>query len=196
MIIERTEQTPGGSPTPSDQELVARTLQGDRDAFGTLVQRYRELAIGVAYRICGNAALAEDVAQDAFIRVWQKLSSFCPEGNFRGWLCRITANLTIDALRRQKPTANVDDLALVAPGMSPESHAAREEQAAVVRAALMRLPLISRTVLVLREYQSLSYQEIADALDIPLGTVRSRLNDARRRLRAELAPYLELNREE
>ena len=179
----------------SDKELVAQSLransaEGASAAFGKLVLRYRRLAISVAYRICGDAALAEDVAQDAFVRVWSRLSEFRPDGNFKAWLTRITANMTIDAVRRRRPQVDIEDLALEAPGQGPESAAVSSERAGVVRAALMRLPVQSRTILVLREYQSLSYQEIADTLDVPLGTVKSRLSDARRRLKAELAGYM------
>jgi RNA polymerase sigma-70 factor (ECF subfamily) len=180
-----------GAVAPSDNDLVARSLRGDTDAFGTLVLRYREMVIGVAYRLCGDAALAEDVAQETFIRVWDKLSTFRPEGNFRAWLARIATNLTIDALRRRKPVVDIADLAIAASGQEPETVVLKGERAAAVREALMQLPLHSRMVLVLREYEALSYQEIADALDIPLGTVKSRLNDARRRLKAELAGYIE-----
>lgn len=189
-----------GAAAPSDNELIAQSLQrgtgdlsstdGPSAAFGTLVLRYRKLVLSVAYRLCGDAALAEDIAQDTFVRVWDRLADYKPSGNFRAWLVRIAANLTIDALRKHKPVADIEDLSLVAPGPGPEAAAVSGERAAAVRAALMRLPVQSRAVLVLREYDSLSYQEIADALDIPLGTVKSRLNDARRRLKAELAGYM------
>ena len=184
----------------SDDELIARSLRGDTAegasaAFGTLVLRYRKLVIGVSYRVCGDAALAEDIAQDTFIRVWDKLSSYRPGGNFRAWLVRIATNMTIDALRRQKPVVDITDLPLVARSPEPESAVLTREREAAVRAALMRLPVQSRTVLVLREYQGFSYQEIADALDVPLGTVKSRLSDARRRLKAELAGYMGLESE-
>jgi RNA polymerase sigma-70 factor (ECF subfamily) len=152
--------------------------------------RYQKLAISVAYRVCGDAALAEDVAQDAFVRVWSRLSEFRPDGNFRAWLMRITTNMAIDAVRRRRPQVDIEDLPLEAPEQGPESAAVSSERAGAVRAALMRLPVQSRTILVLREYQSLSYQEIADVLDVPLGTVKSRLSDARRRLKAELIGYL------
>jgi RNA polymerase sigma-70 factor (ECF subfamily) len=175
----------------SDEELVARSLGGDTEAFGVLVLRYRAVVTGVAYRIAGDAALADDVAQETFIRLWSKLAAFRPEGNLKGWVCRIAANLTIDALRRQKPTTDISQLALAAGGKGPEGAVLSSERATQVRAALMRLPVDSRTVLVLREYEGLSYQEIADALRVPLGTVKSRLNDARRRLKDELCAYLE-----
>ena len=191
MMCRETEGAVNESTERSDNELIEESLHGDTGAFGALVLRYHKVVIAVAYRICGDGALAEDVAQDTFIRVWDRLSSFRPEGNFRGWICRIAANLTVDVLRRRKPTAELSEGALEADTEGPEATALRNERAAAVQAALMRLPLHSRTALVLREYEGLSYREIADTLDIPLGTVKSRLNDARRRLQAELNPFLE-----
>lgn len=190
-MYRKTEGVVSESTARSDNELIEESLHGDTRAFAILVLRYHRVVITVAYRICGDGALAEDVAQDTFIRVWDRLSSFRPEGNFRGWICRIAANLTVDALRRRKPTAELLDTAVEAAVEGPEATALRNERAAAVRAALMRLPLHSRTALVLQEYEGLSYQEIADTLDIPLGTVKSRLSDARRRLQAALNPYLE-----
>ncbi|MBN1934398.1 MAG: sigma-70 family RNA polymerase sigma factor [Anaerolineae bacterium] len=148
--------------------------------------RYQQIAISVAYRICGDPATAEDVAQLTFIRIWEKLGTYRPDGSFRGWLCRIAANLTVDTLRKQKPTADIDDLALADPGQGPERATVQQERAAAVRAALMRLPTHTRAALVLREYEGFSYHEIADALNVPLGTVKSRINDARRRLQEDL----------
>lgn len=190
-MIERTNRQRENLSTLPDGELVSRSLDGDRDAFATLVLRYRTLVIGVAYRICGNASLAEDIAQETFIRVWAKLTTFRPEGSFKGWLCRIAANLTIDALRRQKPTTDIEEISAVASDKEPEPAVLSSEQAVAVRSALLRLPVQSRTILVLREYENLSYQEMSDVLDIPLGTVKSRLSDARRRLKAELSAYME-----
>ena len=190
-MIKKARRMAEDPSARSDAELLATSVRGDRDAFGTLILRYRTLVIGVAYRICGDATLAEDIAQETFIRVWSKLSTFRPRGSFRGWLCRIAANMTIDAVRKRKPATDIASTNLVALDAGPEAAVLRAERAGAVRAALMRLPLHGRTVLVLREYEGLSYQEIADALSIPLGTVKSRINDARRRLRAELSEYLE-----
>jgi RNA polymerase sigma-70 factor (ECF subfamily) len=177
--------------TRTDNELVAASLSGDASAFGLLVVRYRRLAIGVAYRMCGDAALAEDIAQDTFVRVWDRLHTYRPQGSFRGWMCRIATNLTIDALRRQRPTVDVEKVSLEATSGRPEANALRDERAHAVRSAIAGLPEQTRAALVLREYEGLSYQEIADVLDVPIGTVKSRLNDARRRLRVALASYME-----
>jgi RNA polymerase sigma-70 factor (ECF subfamily) len=175
-----------------EQELIAASLGGDRGAFGALVLRYRKLVLGVAYRICGDGDLAEDVAQETFVRAWEKLGTFRLEGNWGGWICRIASNLTVDALRRQRPSTDLASVSVVAPGQRPESHVLRDERVAAVRSAILHLPVHLRVALVLREYEGLSYAEIAQSLDIPLGTVKSRLNDARRRLSEELAPYMEV----
>jgi RNA polymerase sigma-70 factor (ECF subfamily) len=179
------------SPLHPDQELIAASMDGDRSAFGALVLRYRRLVFGIAYRMCADEGLADDVAQETFVRAWEKLGSFRPEGNWRGWICRIASNLTIDALRRQQPRVDIAALSLPASGQGPESHVLRDERTAAVRSAILRLPVHARVALVLREYEGMTYAEIAEALDIPLGTVKSRLNDARRRLGEELAPYME-----
>ncbi len=179
------------APHP-DQELIAASLSGDRSAFGALVLRYRELVLSVAYRTCGDRALAEDIAQETFVRAWEKLDTFRLEGNWRGWICRIASNLTVDALRRQKPSVDITLVSPSSPDGQPERQLLETERAGAVRAAILKLPVHVRSALVLREYEGLSYAEIAEALDIPIGTVKSRLNDARRRLSRELAPYMEV----
>jgi RNA polymerase sigma-70 factor (ECF subfamily) len=104
---------------------------------------------------------------------------------------RIATNAALDMLRRERKTVNVDDVALASPGEGPEVMVEKGERGTRVKQAVLALPEASRAVLVLREYEGLSYKEIADALGIPIGTVMSRLNYARNRLRKSLAPYLE-----
>jgi RNA polymerase sigma-70 factor (ECF subfamily) len=178
-------------PGEIDHNLVARAQQGDREAFGELVRRHREGVINVVYRMCGDAALAEDAAQEAFIRAWRHLAGYQPRSPFRNWVYRIAANAALDVLRREKATTGIDDAPVAAPGPGPEAALIEHERAERVRQAVLALPPASRAVLVLREYEGLSYQEIAYTLDIPLGTVMSRLNYARSRMREALAAYLE-----
>ncbi len=142
--------------------------------------------------MCGDVNLAEDAAQEAFIRAWQHLPSYRPRSPFRNWVYRIATNVALDALRREKETVDVDALPLAAPGAGPEAAVEGKERGEWVRQAVLALPPASRTALVLREYEGLSYREIADTLGIPIGTVMSRLNYARTRLRESLAPYLEV----
>jgi RNA polymerase sigma-70 factor (ECF subfamily) len=141
--------------------------------------------------MCGEAQVAEDAAQEAFIRAWLKLSAFKPQASFRSWLYRIALNAALDILRR-KTEANLDEektsfLADTTPG--PEAALLAKEQAGRVQSAVQALPEAARAVVVLREYGGLSYQEISDVLEIPMGTVMSRLNYARDKLRKTLEWY-------
>lgn len=177
----------------SDLELIALAQQGDRLAFGELVGRYRERVIGVVYRMCGDVQLAEDAAQDAFMRAWQQLPRYQPRAPFHSWLYRIALNRAVDLLRADRETVDVEDLPLVAPDLGPEAAAERNALHKQVRQAVLALPKASRAVLILREYEGLAYKEIAETLEIPLGTVMSRLAYARGRLREQLGPWLEEN---
>jgi len=181
-----------GQPAETELELIAKAQQGDRQAFGELVRRHREKAINVVYRMCGDANLAEDAAQEAFIRAWQHLPNYRPRSPFRNWVYRIATNVATDLIRRERETVDVDTLSLVSSDEGPEAAVERGERGERVRQAVLALPPASRAVLVLREYEGLSYREIADTLGVPIGTVMSRLNYARNRLRESLAPYLEV----
>ena len=181
-----------GQPAETELELIAKAQQGDRQAFGELVRRHREGVINVVYRMCGNANLAEDSAQEAFIRAWQHLPNYRPRSAFRNWVYRIATNAATDLMRRERETVDVDTLSLASSDEGPEAMVERGERGERVRQAVLALPPASRAVLVLREYEGLSYREIADTLGIPIGTVMSRLSYARNRLRQSLAPYLEV----
>ena len=174
-----------------ESSLITQAQQGDRDAFAELVYRHRAGAINVVYRMCGDGNLAEDAAQVAFIRAWQNLPKFQPRAAFRSWLYRIAINAARDMLRREKPGVDIDDLSLASPANKVEAHVEQRERARRVRQAVLSLPEASRAALVLREYEGLSYQEIAETLDISTGTVMSRLNYARCRLAEMLNPMLE-----
>ena len=146
----------------------------------------------MVYRMCGDVQLAEDAAQEAFIRAWQKLPGYQPRSPFRNWLYRIATNVALDTLRRERETVDLDDVPLQNPHAGPESAVENAEQAELVRAAVLALPPASRAVLVLREYEGLSYRQIAETRGIPLGTVMSRLNYARTHLAAALSPLMEV----
>ncbi|HSO27124.1 MAG TPA: sigma-70 family RNA polymerase sigma factor [Anaerolineales bacterium] len=174
-----------------DSELILRARQGDQAAFGALIERYWQSLARVVFRLTGDRQQAEDAAQEACLRAWQKLDSYKPDLSFRNWLFRIGVNAAIDMQRRRRPQTSIECIPLASNATSPESLVENHERAARVRQAVLALPPASRAVLALREYEGLSYQEIAATLDIPLGTVMSRLNYARTRLRAELQAYLE-----
>ena len=175
----------------NDRDLIACAQQGDRQAFSELVCRHQEKIVSLTYHMCGDLRLAEDAAQEAFVSVWQNLNSYKPQYAFRSWLYRIAANAALDSLRRERPTADLDSLSRADPGSGPEQTVEKNQRAAHVRRAIAHLSPALRVVLILREYQELTYQEIADALDIPVGTVMSRLNSARVQLRHELLVLLE-----
>ena len=176
----------------NETELVTRAQNGDRNAFSELVRTHAQGVLNVIYRMCGDMQIAEDAAQETFIQAWLRLSSYRPRTSLRNWLYRIAVNLAIDMLRKEKrilPDA-VEDLSLTDSEPGPEALAASSERMEMVQKAVLALPNASRAVLVLREYEGFSYQEIADALDIPVGTVMSRLNYARKLLRERLEVQL------
>ena len=175
------------STSLDEQTLITRAQQGDRQAFGELVRQHREGVVNVVYRMCGDAQLAEEAAQEAFLRAWQNLARYNPRFAFRNWVYRIAVNVAVDALRRERPVEHLDALPLASSADSPEAWMERQQQAEQVRQAVLSLPPASRAALVLREFEGLGYQEIADVLDIPLGTVMSRLNYARSQLRQALS---------
>lgn len=180
-----------GSAVENELDLISKAKRGDRAAFGELVRRHREGVVNIVYRMCGDAHLAEDAAQEAFIRAWQKLPSYRPRSPFRNWVYRIATNVALDTLRRERKTVDIDEIPLSTSGSGPEAVVEMNERAQMVQQAVLSLPSASRTVLVLREYEGLSYREIADSLDIPIGTVMSRLNYARKHLAEDLAPHFE-----
>jgi RNA polymerase sigma-70 factor (ECF subfamily) len=141
--------------------------------------------------MCGDVGLAEDAAQEAFLRAWQRLHTYKPQLPFRNWIFSIAIHLALDTLRRERETTDVDALDLPSGRMGPEGALESKQRAEKVHQAVMALPPASRAVLVLREYQGLSYGEIASVLGIPIGTVMSRLNYARSHLRQALAADLE-----
>lgn len=165
--------------------LIIQAQNGDRNAFEELVLRHYSYIVNVVYRMCADQTLAEDATQEAFLRAWMKLPSYHPESSLRSWLCRIAINASLDVLRKKTEETfepeKMQSFATHAPG--PEAILEQKEQAAFIQQAMRSLPEGALRVLVLREYGELSYQEIAATLDIPIGTVMSRLNYARNRLR-------------
>ena len=172
----------------NETELVLKARDGDRNAFNELVRIHAQGVMNVIYRMCGDAQVAEDAAQETFIRAWSHLGSFRVDSSLRNWLYRIALNTATDMLRKEKRIlpGDVDDFQLADPQPGPEGIYLQEERTALVQAAIQSLPDASRAVLVLKEYEGLSYREIADALDIPIGTVMSRLNYARKTLKEKL----------
>ena len=178
--------------TEDENALIEQAQHGDRNAFGELVTRYYPGVVRVVYRLCGDTGLAEDMAQEAFLRGWINLTSFHPQSSLRNWLYRIAVNATLDVLRRKTEEPLEEEAAQMYPDLAagPESALIEKERVALLQQAMHSLPDAARSVLVLREYGGLSYQEIASVLDVPVGTVMSRLNYARNRLRELLKGQL------
>lgn len=174
-----------------ERELIRRAGQGDQEAFRQLVETYQAPAYRLALRMCGgDAALAEDAAQEAFLAAWRGLPRFRGDSRFSTWLYRLTTNAAIDCLRREKRHRDADDLdgvELPDGGDTPQEAAERTETQTAVRSALSALSDEHRQVLLLRYMQEMDYGEIAAALDISEGTVKSRINRAKARLKELLS---------
>jgi RNA polymerase sigma-70 factor, ECF subfamily len=181
------------TPIATEADLVALAQQGDRAAFGSLVSQHRRGVINVINRLCGDSELAEDAAQEAFIRAWKNIHRYKPRSPFRNWVYRIATNAALDVLRRQRESVDIENVPLKSNRPNPEKAAEMEERAIFIQQAILELPETSRSVIVLRQYEEFSYREIAETLDIPIGTVMSRLNYARKQLRQKLAPLMEIS---
>ena len=177
----------------SDRRLIDRAKAGEPAACDALARRHRQVAYLLALQMLGNRDDAMDVAQDAMLRFFSTLKSFDPSRRVQPWLFAIVRNQVRDLWRQRKrrpadaagePDALVDQLA--APQPSPETDLRRRELRERVWRALAALPADKREIIVLRDFHDLSYSDIARVLDIPIGTVMSRLHGARRRLRAQL----------
>jgi len=167
-----------------DRALVERCLEHQQDAAGALVDRYQQRLFNVALRMLGNAQDAEDVTQTVFLNAFRRLESYDPRFKFFSWVYRMTVNESLNLLKRRKRAVPLeDDLGIPAPGAAADRAAEAEDR---VGKALMGLKPDDRAVVVLRHFVSFSYQEIADVLEIPVQTVKSRLFTARERLRLAL----------
>ncbi|GBC97853.1 ECF RNA polymerase sigma-E factor [bacterium HR17] len=196
----------------SDERLVEAAQKGNEEAFGVLVQRYQSKIFNLALRYTNDAEAAMDVAQDAFVRAWQMLPKFRGDANFYTWLYRIAMNLCIDrhrrALARGEPQkVSLDDLVVERrqldegdedeawwdePDASePEAEVLRREMRQKVWEAVQQLPPPLKQVILLREYEGLSLQEIAKIVRTNVGTVKSRLYQARQHLKRLLAAYFD-----
>jgi RNA polymerase sigma-70 factor (ECF subfamily) len=167
-----------------DVTLVRRTLAGDQDAFTVLVEKYKDPVYNVAYRMLGNATEAEDVAQETFVRAYTQLRTYKEAHRFSTWLLSIASHLSIDQLRRRRflalPLENVPFLDWIADlGAGPEQAAVQGETSDEMQQLLQQIPLKYRSVLILRYWHDLSYEEIASALHLTPALVKARLHRAR-----------------
>ncbi len=176
-------------PTRDDHDLIRGALDGSQEAFAALVKRHEERAFWAAYRVLGDSDGARDVAQEAFVRVWRALERFDFRMAFTTWLYRITVNLAIDHLRRNKRHKGVDidifreAIADERPGQSPDAEQGSREISRTVRNVLLTLDEKYRTVLALRDLEGLSSKQISDITGITHATVRWRLHVARKQFK-------------
>lgn len=174
-----------GTTSQTDDHLIVRAQHGDRDAFALIVRRYLERVYRAAYAILRDHEDASDVAQDTFVRAYRSVRRFEVGRPIFPWLYRIARNLALNRIERVRGREQrlPDFDALVATGPGPEEALLADDEAARVRAAVALLPHQHRQIIELNHFQECSYKEIAAILEIPIGTVMSRLYHARRRLR-------------
>jgi len=170
-----------------DDALVTLARAGSSEAFDELVGRYQAPVTRLAYRLTHDADEAKDIAQDAFLRAYRRLETFHPDRPFARWLFVIARNASLDAIRRRRRAAALPAGDQPPAELGPEDYALRNDEAERVQHALDELPEHYRSVVQLYYVSGLRYREIADALGIPLGTVKTYLSRAKRRLREELA---------
>jgi RNA polymerase sigma-70 factor (ECF subfamily) len=177
------------SSAEQDRLLVQAALGGNQAAFGELVTRYQTAVYNMAYRMLGDPTEAEDAAQEVFVRAWNQLHTFQQDRRFSTWLLSIASHYSIDLLRRRKPQAPLDDVALFVQSDDPEPEelAIKAEQSDMVRQLLNTLPDKYRSVTVLRYYNDLSYDEIAKATGLTESAVKTQLHRARKMLAEEIA---------
>jgi RNA polymerase sigma-70 factor, ECF subfamily len=179
-----------------DASLIDQTLAGCSAAFGQLVQRYQHRLYNTIVHVAGNAEDAHDVVQEAFVQAFLKLGTFQRSAAFYTWLYRIAFNVSVSHHRRRRPTVSVEqrrersDEEPVDGHTGPSEMVEQQERAEQVRRAIGQLSEEYRVVLVLREMDGCCYESIAEILDLPVGTVRSRLHRARLQLREQLKEAL------
>jgi RNA polymerase sigma-70 factor (ECF subfamily) len=205
MQSRESSDTSGEKPSgvdESDLELVRRAQRGERGAFDLLVLRYQHKVVKLVARLLRDPAEAEDVAQEAFVKAYRALGSFRGDSAFYTWLYRIAVNTARNAMaaRQRRPLEYETDLSegeqsslesRMRHSDTPEAVVLTEEIRGTVNRAVEMLPEDLRTAIILREVEGLSYEEIAEAMDCPVGTVRSRIFRAREAIDRSLKPLLE-----
>jgi RNA polymerase sigma-70 factor (ECF subfamily) len=167
--------------------LIAASRRGDADAYDALVGAYQDRIYQVTYRVTGNPEDASDAAQEAFLKAFRSLRSFRGDAAFGTWLHRIAVNAALDIVRRRPPQTHELLEAVATPTDAQDRELERREVQRRIHGAILALPTDQRVAVVLRDIQGLPYGEIASVLQVPVGTVRSRLSRARETLRSALA---------
>lgn len=177
-----------------EKELIIRAKNGDQDAFGQLVLAHQNKVYTLCVHMVTDREEAADLAQEAFLKAWRNLASFHEKSSFATWMHRLTTNVCLDFLRKQSRRQNIsvtvslddEETGWTEPAdhrQDPQEHLEREEQKRTLDRALNELPEPQRRILLMREVAGMSYQEIAEALDADLGTIKSRIARSRERLR-------------
>jgi len=182
-----------------ENALLQASKNGDVEAFNVLVLEYQGQIFNVCYRMLGDPSSAEDMTQEAFVSAYKNIKRF-KEGNFRAWLFRIASNSCRDYLRspRLRKSQSLELIEETFEGVlisnleSPDNFAIRKELSGVIQVALLKLPEDQRFALILVDVQGMSYEEAANILDTPIGTVKSRLSRAREAVRRQLVKQKEL----
>lgn len=177
--------------------MIERIQTGDGKAFDTLVTEYRQRVVNLSFAMLSDYEEACDAAQETFVKVYRNISGFRGDSSLSTWIYRIAKNVCNDFLRKRKErTVSIDDeeakTDLSDESYSPEKSAEKKELSRLVRDAISRLDENSREVLVLYEFEHMSYDEIAELLKLPPGTVKSRISRTREKLKNILSPYREL----
>jgi RNA polymerase sigma-70 factor (ECF subfamily) len=182
-----------------DEDIMLRYQKGDAQAMDELLRRYKNPVYCFVYRITNNAAEAEDIAQEVFLKLHQFRQRYAPEGKFSTWLFTIAHNLCISNIRKKKWLVfwprrkdNPDELVdYESPDPSPCDVAGKDEISDMVRRCIQSLPFLQKEALILREYEQLGYQEIAKILHKPQGTIKTLIHRARALVKEKLLPYIE-----
>ncbi len=176
-----------------EQKGIAAAREGDQGAFEELVRLYEKRVLALTQRMCKNPEDAAEAAQEAFFAAWRGLKNFRGDSSFSTWIYRLASNACVDLLRREgkrQTAVSLDDeelnLDLPSPLPSPQEEAERQELRERIEAGLQALPPEYRAALVLREIQQLRYDEIGQVLNVDIGTVKSRINRGRKKLRSFL----------
>jgi RNA polymerase sigma-70 factor (ECF subfamily) len=185
MVRNGIQSEPPSYDGEGEAAVIRRCQAGDQDAFGQLVRLYAGRAIGAACALLGNREDALDASQDAFVRAWRNIGRFDGRSRFYTWYSTVLRNVCISRLRRRRPAAAELSVEPAGPAeqTDPSILAERNERAKRLWRAILRLPLKHREIIVMSHFQHMAYKDIADSLAVPIGTVMSRLHNARKALR-------------
>lgn len=194
-VNDKTTKGAQSKKGPTDEELIARFQNGDQYAYDVLVKKYKEPLLNFVYRFLGNMIEAEDIVQDTFLRVYKNKHYYKEVARFSTWIYTIAGNLAKTELRRRKrrklfsinkETAAEKEFELPDPNLNPEQETDSALTEKLIQKAISNLPPKFRQVIILRDVQGFSYEEISSIVRVPLGTVKSRVNRARLRLQEDL----------